>query len=168
MQWIQFLAEASANSGDLNYITTGAITAVCSALTGAVLYNRGRQGRAVTIEKQPVEIALQKEYVTRTEFSEFKGEMKAEVREMKGLFDKAVTLITERDERLTATINDVAKGAFEGRRRIHETVNLQGEKIAVLSDRADVSKAIGKLGAAMMTVLKQCPKQSNSHQSNDR
>lgn len=161
--WILAEVAAATPDGEMNVISTAAIAAVCSLISGIALYTKGRQARTVTIDKQPVEIALQREYVTRAEFSEFKGEMKAEVREMKGLFDKAVTLITERDERLTVSINEVAKGAFEGRRRIHETVNAQGNQIAVLADRADVSKSIGKLGGAIMTVMKQCPK-NQSHE----
>lgn len=139
---------------EMNMISTAAIAAVCSLISGIALYNKGRQARVVTIDKQPVEIALAKDYVTRSEFAEFKGELKADVREMRGAYDKLVLLINERDEKLSTMIGDVAKGAFEGRRRIHETVNNQSNQIAVLSDRVDVAKSIGKLGAAVMATLK--------------
>jgi len=164
----QLLAETAAAAGnsDMNYVTTGAIGLVMSAIVGVITYSKGRQRRSVTIDKQPVGVDIADKYVTRTEFAEFKGEMKAEVKEMKGLFDKAVTLIAERDERLsdkissqgdqlTEMINKVASGAYEARRRIHETINDQGQKLAVLSERSDISKSMGKLGGAIMATVKE-------------
>ena len=162
---VQILAEA-APVPEMNVISTAAIAAVCSLISGIVLYGKGRQRRTVTIDKQPVQIDVAEKFVTKTEFAEFKGEVKAEVKEMKGLFDKAVTLIAERDERLsdkissqgdqlTDMINKVASGAYEARRRIHETVNEHGQKIAVLSERSDISKSMGKLGGAIMATVKE-------------
>lgn len=139
----------------MNVISTAAIAAVCSLISGIVLYGKGRQARVVTIDKQPVEIALQEKYVTRTEFAEFKGELKADVREMRGSFDRLTMLINERDVKLTEMIESVAKGAFEGRRRIHEEVNAHGKQLAAIDARTDVSKCIGKLGNAMMTAIKE-------------
>lgn len=143
-----------ATASDMNYVTTGAVAAVCSLVSGLVLYGKGKQSRSVTIDKQPVEIALQQTYVTRTEFAEFKGEMKSDMREIKGMFDKAITLITERDDRLTTEIGRVASGAYEARRRLHESVNAQGERIAAIDARTDVSKSIGKLGTAVLATLR--------------
>ena len=165
---VQILAEA-APVPEMNVISTAAIAAVCSLISGIVLYGKGRQRRTVTIDQQPVQIDVAEKFVTKTEFAEFKGEMKAEVKEMKGLFDKAVTLIAERDERLTdkigsqgeqltELINKVASGAYEARRQIHHQVNAHGERIAVMSERTDVSKAIGKLGGAIMAAMKDKPK----------
>lgn len=145
---------AAASASDMNYVTTGAVAAVCSLVSGLVLYGKGKQSRSVTIDKQPVEIALQQTYVTRTEFAEFKGEMKSDMREIKGMFDKAITLITERDDRLTTEIGRVASGAYEARRRLHESVNAQGERIAAIDARTDVSKSIGKLGTAVLATLR--------------
>jgi hypothetical protein len=154
----QLLAEAAAaaggNGGDMNYVTTGAIGLVMSAIVGVITYSKGRATRSVTIEKQPVEIALQREYVTRSEFAEFKGELKADVREMRGAYDKLIMLIDERDQKLSNLIESVAKGAFEGRRRIHEEVNAQGKQLAGIEARTDVSKSIGKLGGALMQAIK--------------
>ncbi len=146
---------------EMNMISTAAIAAVCSLISGIALYNKGRQARIVTIDKQPVEIALAKDYVTRSEFAEFKGELKADVREMRGAYEKLLMLINERDEKLTSMIENVAKGAFEGRRRIHETVNTHSSHLAVLSDRVDVAKSIGKLGAAVMATMNREKKTTN-------
>jgi hypothetical protein len=151
------LAEAAANSSDMNYITTGALVVLLNTITGVLTYKSGQKSRTVKIEDQPVGFRLEKEYVTRTEFAEFKGELKADVREMRGSYDRLTMLIDERDKKLGEMIEKVASGAFEGRRRIHETVNEQGKQIAAIGVNTDVSKNIGKLGAAIMTHLKSCP-----------
>lgn len=158
---IPMLLAVAANPGDMNYVTTGAIVAVGSVITGAIAYAKGKQRRSVTVENQPVGIRLEKEFVTRTEFAEFKGELKADVREMRGSYDKLVMLIDERDKKLSDMIEKVASGAFEGRRRIHDEVNKHREQIAAIGVNTDVSKNIGKLGAAIMTHLKNCPVAKN-------
>lgn len=150
----QLLAEAAGNADSMNYLTTGAITAICTALTGIVAYTKGKTDRKVKIENQPIEVSMQERYVTRTEFAEFKGELKADVREMRGSYDRLTMLIDERDKKLTEMIERVAQGAFEGRRRIHDVVNQQSKEIAALGVKADVSKSIGKLGAAIMETIK--------------
>lgn len=147
------LAEVT-GGGDMNYITTGAIAAVCSAISGAVLYARGRQKREVTIDKQPVGVRLHEAWVTRQEFLDFKGEIKADVREMRGTFEKLATIIDERDRKLTEMIEKVASGAYEGRRRLHETVNSHGQQLAVLAAKTDISKGLGSLGAAIKQAIK--------------
>lgn len=160
MMMLPLLAEAAANADTMNYLTTGAITAICSAITGVVLYAKGAKDkgdRQVTLKGQPLEIALQERYVTRQELSEFKGEIKADIREMRGSYDRLVLLLDERERKLTELIEKVASGAFEGRRRIHEEVNAQGKQIAAIGVNSDVSKHIGKLGSAIMTHLKNCP-----------
>lgn len=134
----------------MNFISTAAIMAVCSLISGVVSYSKGKQARSVTIDKQPVEIALQREYVTRTEFAEFKGELKADVREMRGSYEKLAMLIDERDKKLGEMLEKVAAGAFEGRRRIHEEVNAHSKSIARLEAKGDISKGLASLGKAIM------------------
>jgi len=140
-----------ADGAEMNFISTAAITAVCSLISGIVLYTKGKQARTVTIDKQPVEIALQKEFVTRLDFSEFKGEVKADFREMRGSYEKLTMLIEERDRKLSDMIEKVAAGAFEGRRRIHDEVNHQGKSIARLESKGEISKGLATLGKAIMS-----------------
>ena len=154
----QLLAEvtAAANPGtEMNLISTAAIAAVCSLISGIALYTKGRQARTVTIARQPVGVDVADKFVTRTEFAEFKGELKADVREMRGSYEKLVMLINERDTKLTEMIEAVAKGACDGRRRIHEELTAQGKQIAGMAERTDVSKAVGKLGGALMQAIKE-------------
>lgn len=141
-------------------VTTGAISAVASMVVGVVAWiTRGRQGRNVKIEGEPsvhvanetLGVRLYEAYVTRNEFMEFKGEIKSDVREMRGSYDKLTLLINERDKKLSEMIERVAAGAFEGRRRIHEEVNAQGKAISAIGAKADISKGLGTLGKALMT-----------------
>ncbi|MBV5333154.1 hypothetical protein JZU54_06350 [bacterium] len=155
------------NEPQMNYITTGAIAAVCSAVSGIVLYSKGRQNRTVTIDGKP-SVRIEDEFVRRTELAEFKQEIRTEVQRMERSVDKLGDIILVRDESLRRTIKEssenlaqkieqVASGAFEGRRRIHEEVNRHREQIAAIGVNADVGKHIGKLGAAIMAHTKACP-----------
>jgi gas vesicle protein len=160
-------ADTAANPGDMNYITTGAIVAIASLITGLVTYNKGRQNRTVTIDGKP-SVRIEDEFVRRTELAEFKQEIRTEVQRIERSVDKLGDIILVRDESLRRTIKEtsealsdkiekVASGAFEGRRRIHETVNEHGKQIAAIGVNADVGKHIGKLGAAIMAHAKNCP-----------
>jgi hypothetical protein len=160
---------SAAPVGEMNVISTAAIAAVCSLISGIALYTKGRQARTVTIDKQPVGVEVADKFVTRTEFAEFKGEMKADVREMKGMYDKCLTLIETRDQRLTEKIGgltDSVTARFETsavdagnrRRDIHEKINKADERITRIETQSDISKHIGKLGSAMITALNKCPK----------
>jgi hypothetical protein len=153
MTLLLLLADAAAagNSADMNYITTGAIAAVCSLISGVVLYSKGRQKREVSLTDQPVGVKLADQYVTRQEFAEFRGELKADVREMRMSYDKLLTLIDERDRKLTESIQAVASGAYEGRRRLHDTVNLHSKQLASIETKADIGKGLTTLGKAIMS-----------------
>lgn len=161
------IAETAANPDAMNYLTTGAITAICSLITGVVLYSKGCKNRTVTIDGKP-SVRIEDEFVRRAELADFKQEIRTEVSRMERSVDKLGDIMLTRDESLRRTIKEtsealsqkieqVASGAFEGRRRIHEEVNAQGKLISAISVNTDVSKNIGKLGAAIMTHLKSCP-----------
>ena len=156
-----FLADAAGEAP--NIINTSAITAVCMMVTGVVgWFMRGRQSRSVKIEGTPgvnvknetLGVRLHEAWVTRQEFLDFKSEIKADVREMRGTFEKLATIIDERDRKLTEMIEKVASGAYEGRRRLHEQVNNHGQQLAVLAAKTDISKGLGSLGAAIKQAIK--------------
>ena len=46
-----------------------------------------------------VEVSMREKFLTRAEFSEYKSEIKADIVRMISLYDKALTLINERDAR---------------------------------------------------------------------
>jgi len=173
------IAEAAAgNPSDMNYITTGAIAAVCSLISGAILYTKGRQNRTVTIDGKP-SVRIEDEFVRRTELAEFKTEIRTEVNRIERSVDKLGDIILVRDESLRRSLKEtsdalsdkiekVASGAFEGRRRIHETITEHGKQIASIGVNADVGKQIGKLGTAIMAHTKSCPisQQASPHTPN--
>ena len=127
-------------------------TIIVGLITGGVVTTKVSSLQRVKIDPPHLDITLREKYVSRNEFAEFKGEMKADVREMRGLFDKAVTLIDERDIRLSTHINRLAQTDHDARACIHEKVNPLAERIASIETRTDVSKSIGKLGNAIMAV----------------
>ncbi len=127
---------------------------VIALIGGGVLGKKVSDVQRMRVEGQPsgqaLEVALQDQYVTRSEFFEFKGEMKSDLREMKGLFDKTMVLINERDTRLTEMIKEFGTAGYNGRSKIHDKLNPIAERVAAIEARTDVSKAIGKLGSAIM------------------
>lgn len=153
--WWPMMAEVTnqASGWDPKDVGTMVGSILIALLGGGYLGKKITESK-VTLANNPLQVSLQEQFVRREEFAEFKGEMKADVREMRGLFDKAITLIAERDERLTETINDVASGAYEGRRRLHDKVNNHEGRLARVEVNNDVSKAVGKLGSAVMTLAK--------------
>jgi hypothetical protein len=150
---IQLLAQTPT----LDPMTVGTIIGgiLITLIGGGVLGKKVSDATSkVRVINSPLDVCIAEQYVRREEFAEFKGEVKADLREMRGLFDKALTLINERDAKLTDTINTVASGAYEGRRRLHDKVNDHAAKLSAIEVKTDVSKAIGKLGAAIMTARK--------------
>jgi hypothetical protein len=147
-------------------IGTGAIGAVGAAW--ALVLNAYRRGvakgkveREVTVAGQPVGVRLHDAYVTRTEFIEFKAEIKSDVKDIRNSVDRMSEVILVRDETMRRTVKEtaealslkieaVASGAYEARRRIHETVNAQGQRLAAIETKADISKGLGSLGKAIM------------------
>lgn len=147
----QIMGGGSFSAGEVGTI----IASVIGGLIGGGFLGKKISDSNVRIKNNPLDVSIADQYVRREEFAEFKGEMKADVREMRGLFDKAITLIAERDERLIENINSVASGAYEGRRRLHDKVNEHSAKLERMAVNSDVSKSIGKLGAAVMTLAKE-------------
>lgn len=148
---LQLLAANIPPAEGMNYLTTSAIAAVCSMVSGLVLYGKGKQHRNVTLTNQPVGVRVEDTYVTRVEFNDFRTVMRDEVSKMERLFDKTVTLISEQNKHLTDNMNAIASGAYEARRRIHETVNKQGERLAQVETKADIGKGLASLGKAIMS-----------------
>jgi hypothetical protein len=134
------------------------VVAIIGALAGGVKIG---QSRNVKILDQPVEVAVQKTYVSREECLACKNEMRGDVREMRILYDKLVTLINVRDENTAAKIiamgeqlhtriTAVVEDASERRRRIYDKQEEHTRAIAMIDARTDVSKAIGQLGKAII------------------
>lgn len=143
------------------------------------LLRLGRQVSEISrtrIINDPLGVKVERDYATREECAACMRETKSEMKEMKALYDKIVTLLMERDERSvdrTKAVNDnlsekisalgeqlharITRSDEEGaerRRRIHDKLNEHQDKITAIHIRTEVSKDIGKLGSAIMTLAK--------------
>jgi hypothetical protein len=165
---MNLLAEVvGAGTGDS--FPTGALLAILGGLStfiaavGAVIH--GKNQKAVGIKEQkdrtqteitnnPLAVKMEDHFVTRREFDTFKGELRVDVADIKGIVGQIATKMDERDKRyqdklderdirLSAKIEAVASGAYEARRRIHEKVNDQGERLKSLEDRTPVKRTSG-------------------------
>lgn len=156
-----------AQAGDT--FSSGALLAILGGLStfiaaiGAVVH--GKNQKAVGIKEQkdrtqteitnnPLAVKMEDHFVTRREFDTFKSELRVDVAEIKGVVAQLATKMDERDKRyqdkfderdcrLSAKIEAVASGAYEARRRIHEKVNDQGERLKSLEDRTPARRASG-------------------------
>lgn len=152
-----WVADATVSYEGVGYIIAAVIVGLISA--GALGKKAGQQ--SVRVDSGHMDVTMREKFLTRSEFLEYKGEIKADVLKMITLYDKAITLINERDERLTekldhlgtqlhTRISAVVEDASERRRRIHDKAEEQGKQIAAIEARTDVSKAIGQLGKAII------------------
>lgn len=141
---------------------TGFVVAVIGAVYGGMKVG---QSRKVQVGPQPFEVDVRKAYVTREECLACKIESKADLREMRSLYEKTVVLFQTSNERLSDQIKvlaentqlrfqDAAVEAAERRRRIHDKLNEHADLLSRIDARTDVSKSIGKLGAAIVTLAK--------------
>jgi len=133
------------------------------------LLGAGYLGKKVSdVQRVQLEIPLRDKYLTRSEFLEFKGDIKSDIREMKVLYEKALTFATDRDERaatdlknlgdqLHKRISDGDEAGAERRRTIHEEINRNTNAITRIEAHTNVGRDLGKLGAAIMTLAKKEP-----------
>lgn len=153
-----------------------------------------QEQRTVTITGQPLIVQLREEFATRRELEKLEATMTGHVSEMKAtsnlaaarmesLFEKTMTAmqgqntsLTNKIERqnksLTEEIGKVASGAYQGRQRIHHTMQEQaerihdqhkdhGERIAKIEAATDVAKQLGKLAESINPPVKVQPTHSN-------
>lgn len=141
---------------------------VVGLLGAGVLGKKGAETQRIKVESPGIEVTLRDKFLTRSEFLEFKGEIKSDVREMRVLYDKALSLIVDRDlrtasdmkelgEALHKRISDADEAGAERRRRIHDKLNDHSDKLTAIETRTEVSKSIGRLGGAIMALAKKEP-----------
>lgn len=105
----------------------------------------------ITVDPQPLHIKMEDHFITRREFDAFKGEIRNDVTEMKGLFRETMSKIEERDKSLTEKIERVAKTGVDGRVAIwnqvredkdtaSDTFKQQGERIARVEAGVDIAQ----------------------------
>ena len=138
---------------NLDPMTVGTIigAVIIALISGGYLGKKSTENK-VRIANNPLDVHVREQYVSRQECIACKNDMKEDVREMRVLFDKAVTLIQERDDKLSNRIHEVDERELEGRRRIHDRLLLLNDQVSRIDARTDVSKAVGKLGGAILAL----------------
>jgi len=164
---MQFLADATnaIPPGADNFSVAGLLAILGGLGTlvagiGAVIHGKNQKAvgakeqkdrESVAITNNPLAVKMEDHFVTRREFDTFKTEIRVDVSDIKGMFGRLTDKFEERDKRyqdkiedrdakLSAKIEAVASGAYEARRRIHEKVNNQGERLKSLEDRTPVKR----------------------------
>lgn len=166
MSLLAEIAGTPAASG-LDPMTVGTLIGgiIATLIGGGVLGKKISDGTKITVTNRPLDVAVREQLVTRAECLACKTDAKAELKEMKVLYDKTVTLILERDERqsirsrelqeqIHTQIQEVQIEAAERRRRIHDKLNEHADQLTRIDARTDVSKAIGKAAGAIMALAK--------------
>jgi hypothetical protein len=135
-------------SGEMLIKILGAIAALVGAVYGGTKLSKSQP---VKIDPLPLPVKMEDHFVTRREFDSFKTEMRVDVTDIKGLFGRLTDKFDERDKRyqdkfderdqkLSNKIEAVASGAYEARRRIHEKLNDQSERVKSLEDRTPIKR----------------------------
>jgi hypothetical protein len=137
--------------GGLSTFVAGIWAVVHGKSQKAMGMKEQRDRMGVEISNNPLAVKMEDHFVTRREFDTFRGEVRNDVTEMKGTVIALATKMDERDkryqdkqderdERFTVKIEAIASGAYDARRRIHEKVNAQGERLKSIEDRMPVKR----------------------------
>ena len=173
---IGLLAETF-NSSGISPEAVGVIVGgmIVTLLSGGVLGKKIADSR-MQVTNNPLNVAIAKQYMTREDCAACMRENKSDLKEMKALYDKVFTLVLERDkqaedrlkslredlsekilamgDQLHTRITQTTDEGAERRRRIHDKLNEHADLLSRMEARTEVSKSIGKLGAAIMTLAK--------------
>lgn len=135
--------------------------------TGVLSKKAGKaegKAEAMQIGPQPFIVELKETFVTRREHDRLEALVAVNASKMEGLFEKTMkevkdlnvatsAAISKQGERLSQEIEKVAKGAYEGRQRLHNTVNAQGEKIAALQVGANVASELRQVSETIVEAI---------------
>jgi predicted transglutaminase-like cysteine proteinase len=110
---------------------TGFVVAVIGAISTAVAHRTGKASR-VTFDQQPLGVKLEDHFITRREFDQFKGELRNDITEIKGLFAQTMQEIKAVNSTLTKDIRDMGTAAYNGRQKLWDQVNEQRERLGVV------------------------------------
>jgi len=105
----------------------------------------------MTVGPQPFQIDLLKDNVVRREdLQHFQDEIKSDVKDMRGMYQQLIITLNERDSKFREKIDTVDSRMQESRTRIHEKINNHADRIKAVEVQADIGKAIGQLGKALL------------------
>ncbi len=158
-----------ANSGGsgLDPAAVGTIigSVIAALATGGIIGKKVSDSTKTTIDPQPLMVKMQEEFVSRREFDKLEITVALNATKAEGYFREAsnemrqavstmAKSLERQNERLTTEIGKVASGAYEGRQRIHQKVNEQGEQIAALRAQVNVAEELQSVGEAIVEAMK--------------
>lgn len=171
----QLIAEQTGGGIDILMKILPWVTAFVVAVLGAVFAGLAKvkgkaegKAEALQVGPQPFMVELKEQFITRREFDQLSAMVAVNATEMKGLFRETMSAMADQsrsltkrienqNDRLTQVIQDVAKGAYESRQKIHVKVNEQGEAIAALEAKVDISKDIADAAETLAEALTKKP-----------
>jgi len=129
--------EAAPATGEiLPWVSTFVVAVLGVVLRGHAKSQGIEEGKKrVQIDPQPLAVKMEDHFVTRREFDGFKSEIRSDVTEIKGLFQQTMTKIDTQSSTLTRDIKEMGTGAYNGRQKLWDKVNDQGERLRSVEDR---------------------------------
>ena len=112
----------------------------------------------MTIGPQPFQIDILKDTLVRKEdMHHFQNEIKTDVKDMRNMYQQLIITLNERDAKFREKIDTVDSRMQESRTRIHEKINNHADRLKAVETQADIGKAIGQLGKAILKANNRSP-----------
>lgn len=164
------LADAAVSGALTPQVVGTIIGSVIVALVGGGIIGK-RTGKAegkaeaMQVGPQPFMVELKEAFVTRREFDRLEGVVAVNASRVEGMFRETMKevkdlnastakTITRQAERLAQDIRDVATGAYQGRQKIHNTVNANGERLAKVEERLEITTELGVVAESIVEAIK--------------
>lgn len=129
--WMPVMAATGEDTQVSGAWVTGFVVAVIGAISTALAHRSGKASR-MQIDPQPLGVKLEDHFITRREFDQFKGELRNDITEIKGLFAQTMQEIKAVNGTLTKDIRDMGTAAYNGRQKLWDQVNEQRERLGVV------------------------------------
>jgi len=155
MHFLTMLAEVPPGSGDT--ITVAGLILLLSGLAAFFGRMQGIQkGRKevvdVTVQNNPLRVQMEKEFVRREEWTQWRGEVRADLAKLEGMMQRVFDRVDSKHSELLLTIEKAAKTGVDGRVALWNELKAQGRELAVVSTHTNVAGAVKDLAEE----LKQC------------
>jgi glycogen debranching enzyme len=148
MHFLTMLAEVPPGSGDT--ITVAGLILLLSGLAAFFGRMQGIQkGRKevvdVTVQNNPLRVQMEKEFVRREEWTQWRGEVRADLAKLEGMMQRVFDRVDSKHSELLLTIEKAAKTGVDGRVALWNELKAQGRELAVVSTHTNVAGAVKDL-----------------------
>lgn len=118
---------------------------IAALLGGGYLGKKVEENRKVSIDPPNLQVKLEKDFVTRREHEIFRAEVRGDFSRLEALVERGAERVDEKHMQLIATIERAAKTGVDGRVALWNDLKKQGEAIAALKERTDISKELQRI-----------------------